>query len=76
MSCSCKAQCRAIVRFHTFKWDPFDSCIMQKPIYKGALQGFSKSKSCESHVWVKQLIIAVLIKQGLLEFSLVLGKQS
>lgn len=53
----------------------FDYCIMQSPIYKGALQGFSKSKSCKSNLWVKQLVSTDLIKQGLLAFSLVLEKQ-
>lgn len=48
---------------------------MQSPIYKGALQDFSKSKSCKSNLWVKQLVSTDLIKQGQLAFSLVLEKQ-
>lgn len=56
-------------------WHSFDSCIMQSPVYKVALQGFSKWKSCESNVWVKKIVSTVLIKQVLLVFSLVLEKQ-
>lgn len=76
MTCISRAQCG----LSGFTYSPgthlFDSQIMQSSIYKGDLQGFSKSKSCESNLWVKQLITAVLIKQRPLAFSLVLEKQS